>query len=131
VPASALATVRVIGQLSMVFGLAATLATAPLGSPLLVAVLLVPMGAGGSLAMPPVTALVLESVPSERAGTASAAFSTFRQDGGALIADPGTFVAGMQASFTIAASLLLITALLSLLMRSRSNEIPSHEPEAP
>jgi DHA2 family methylenomycin A resistance protein-like MFS transporter len=76
--------------------------------------------------MPPVTALVLESVPSERAGTASAVFNTFRQVGGAvaiavfgaLIADPTTFVPGMQASFTIAASLLLATALLSLLMRS-------------
>jgi DHA2 family methylenomycin A resistance protein-like MFS transporter len=128
----------VIGQVSMVFGLVAMLATAPLGSPLLVAILLIPIGAGGSLAMPPVTALVLESIPSERAGTASAVFNTFRQVGGAvaiavfgaLIADPATFISGMQVSFTIAASLLLITALVSVLMRSRNNEIRSHEPEA-
>src|SRR3954454_12972826 len=45
-------TPAVVGQLSMVFGLLAMAATAPLGSPLLVAILLIPIGAGGSLAMP-------------------------------------------------------------------------------
>jgi len=37
--------------------------------------------------------------------------------GGALIADPGTFVHGMQISFTIAASLLFLTAMASLFLR--------------
>jgi MFS transporter, DHA2 family, methylenomycin A resistance protein len=112
----------VVGLLSMVVGLTAMAVTAPLGSPVLVALLVVPIGAGGSLAMPPTTGLVLASVSPERAGTASAVFNTFRQVGGAiaiaifgaLIADRERFVAGMQVSLLIAASLLLITALVSL-----------------
>jgi len=115
----------VLGLLSMVAGLVAMLVTAPLGSPPLLAALLVLTGSGGSIAMPPVTSVVLASVPPEQAGTASAVFNTFRQVGGAvaiavfgaLIADPGTFVHGMQISFTIAASLLFLTAMASLFLR--------------
>jgi MFS transporter, DHA2 family, methylenomycin A resistance protein len=117
----------VTGQLSMVVGLVAMLATVDLESPLLVALLMVPIGAGGSLAMPQVTGVVLEDVPPERAGTASAVFNTFRQVGGAvaiavfgaLVADPGTFLAGMRVSLAIAATGLLVTALVSLKIRSR------------
>jgi DHA2 family methylenomycin A resistance protein-like MFS transporter len=115
----------VIGMLSMAVGLTAMVVTAPLGSPVLVALLIVPIGAGGSLAMPPTTGLVLASVSLEWAGTASAVFNTFRQVGGALaiaifgalIADRDRFLIGMQVSLTIAASLLLITALVSLGIR--------------
>jgi hypothetical protein len=49
---------------------------------------------------------------------------------GSLIADRATFVAGMQVSFTIAASLLLITALVSLLTCSLRPDV-SHPPEDP
>ena len=116
----------VVGLASMVVGLMALVVTAPLESPLLVALLVVPIGAGGSLAMPPTAGLVLASVPPERAGTASAVFNTFRQVGGAvaiavfgaLIADPERFVAGMQVSLAVAASLLLIIALVSVRIRS-------------
>jgi DHA2 family methylenomycin A resistance protein-like MFS transporter len=115
----------VLGLLSMVAGLVAMLLAAPLGSPLLLAALLVLTGSGGSIAMPPVTSVVLASVPPEKAGTASAVFNTFRQVGGAvaiavfgaLIADRGTFVHGMQISFTIAASLLFLAAMASLFLR--------------
>ena len=57
---------------------------APLGSPALTAALLVLIGPGGAVAMPAVTGVVLDSVPPERAGTASAVFNTFRQVGGAV-----------------------------------------------
>jgi DHA2 family methylenomycin A resistance protein-like MFS transporter len=115
-----------VGVLSMALGLTAMAVTVPLGSPLLAALLIVPIGAGGSLAMPPTTGLVLASVSPERAGTASAVFNTFRQVGGALaiaifgalIADRERFVAGMQVSLIIAASLLLITALVSTRIRA-------------
>jgi DHA2 family methylenomycin A resistance protein-like MFS transporter len=115
----------VLGLLSMIAGLVAMLVTAPLGSPLLLAILLILTGSGGSIAMPPVTSVVLASVPAEQAGTASAVFNTFRQVGGAvaiavfgaLIADRGTFVHGMQVSFTIAAALLSVAALASLFLR--------------
>ena len=119
----------VAGQLAMVVGLLGLVLVAGTGSSSsgwLVAVCLVPIGAGGSLAMPVVTAVVLEGVPAERAGTASAVFNTFRQVGGAvaiavfgaLVAVPGAFVAGMRASLLIAAVLLTVTALSALRIRS-------------
>jgi MFS transporter, DHA2 family, methylenomycin A resistance protein len=87
----------------------------------------IPIGAGGSLAMPSVTGVVLDGVAPGQAGTASAVFNTFRQVGGAvaiavfgaLVADPNTFLTGARISFAIAAVLLLATALLSLSVRSR------------
>ena len=110
----------------MVVGLVALLITAPLGSAVLTAILLVFIGPGGSVAMPAITGVVLDSVPPERAGTASAVFNTFRQVGGAvaiavfgaLLVNSATFVIGMQTSLVIAASLLLVTALVSLRIRS-------------
>jgi DHA2 family methylenomycin A resistance protein-like MFS transporter len=117
----------VAGQLSMVIGLAALLATVHLKSALLVAVCVIPIGAGGSLAMPAVTGVVLDGVSPNQAGTASAVFNTFRQVGGAvaiavfgsLIAGSKTFLPGVQASLAIATILLLITALISLQVRTR------------
>jgi MFS transporter, DHA2 family, methylenomycin A resistance protein len=115
----------VVGLSSMVVGLAGMVLTAPLGSPLLTTLLIIPIGAGGSLAMPPTTGLVLASVEPDRAGTASAVFNTFRQVGGAvaiaifgaLIADRTHFIAGLQTSLTIAATLLLATVMISLRIR--------------
>lgn len=115
----------VVGQLCMVVGLVALLLTAPLGSPWLTAGLLILIGPGGSVAMPIVTGLVLDSVAPERAGTASAVFNTFRQLGGAvavavfgaILATSSTFVTGMQISLVLAAALLLVTALVSLRIR--------------
>jgi MFS transporter, DHA2 family, methylenomycin A resistance protein len=116
----------VAGLTCMVAGLLGLVLSAPLGSPLLTTVFIIPIGAGGSLAMPPTAGLVLASVEPERAGTASAVFNTFRQVGGAvaiavfgaLIADRSQFTAGLQTSLTIAAALLLATAAISLRVRS-------------
>jgi DHA2 family methylenomycin A resistance protein-like MFS transporter len=115
----------VAGQTTMVIGLAGLAVTAPLGSPVLVAVLVMFVGAGGSLAMPPTTGVVLASVPAALAGTASAVFNTFRQVGGAiaiavfgaLVADRELFVPGMQLSMACAAGALTATALASLAIR--------------
>jgi DHA2 family methylenomycin A resistance protein-like MFS transporter len=115
----------VVGLGSMVVGLVLLAFTAPLGSPWLTALLIIPIGAGGSIAMPPTTGLVLASVAADQAGTASAVFNTFRQVGGAiaiavfgaLIADRTQFVAGMQTSLTIAAALLLLAATAGLRIR--------------
>jgi DHA2 family methylenomycin A resistance protein-like MFS transporter len=91
-----------------------------------VVLLLVLIGPGGSIAMPAVTGVVLDSVPAERAGTASAVFNTFRQVGGAVgiavfgsfLAGSATFVTGMQISFVVAAALVLVSALVSLRISS-------------
>jgi DHA2 family methylenomycin A resistance protein-like MFS transporter len=118
----------VAGLLSMVVGLLALLFTAPLGSALVTALCVIPIGAGGSLAMPSITGVVLEGVPAEQAGTASAVFNTFRQIGGAvaiavfgaLIADPDTFLTGMRISLAAAAALLLFAALNSTRIQPRA-----------
>lgn len=123
----------VAGLTSMAVGLTAQLLTAPLGSPLLVALCIIPIGAGGALAMPSVTGVVLEGVPGHQAGTASAVFNTFRQVGGAvaiavfgaLIADPDQVMVGLRLSLGIAATLLLLAALSSLRIRPRTSTVGS------
>ena len=111
----------------MAIGLTAMLFVAPLGSPELIALCVIPIGAGGALAMPSVTGVVLEGVPARQAGTASAVFNTFRQVGGAvaiavfgaLIADPDQVVSGLRVSLGIAATLLFLAALSSLRIQPR------------
>jgi DHA2 family methylenomycin A resistance protein-like MFS transporter len=118
----------VAGLTSMALGLTAVLIIAPLGHPLLIAACVIPIGAGGALAMPSVTGVVLEGVPARQAGTASAVFNTFRQVGGAvaiavfgaLIANPDHVVAGSRLSLGIAALLLLLAALSSLRIQPRA-----------
>ncbi len=117
----------VAGLLSMTAGLVALLVTAPLESPVVTALCVVPIGAGGSLAMPSITGVVLEGVAAEQAGTASAVFNTFRQIGGAvaiavfgaLIANPDTFLTGLRISLGAAAALLLLAAINSTRIQPR------------
>ncbi len=118
----------VAGLTAMAIGLTALLLVTPLGHPTLIAACLVPIGAGGALAMPSVTGVVLEGVPAQQAGTASAVFNTFRQVGGAvaiavfgaLIADPDQVVFGLRLSLGIAAALLVLAALSSLRIQARA-----------
>ncbi|WP_238161170.1 MFS transporter [Kribbella antibiotica] len=118
----------VAGLLSMTAGLLALLLTAPLESPVVTALCVVPIGAGGSLAMPSITGVVLEGVAAEHAGTASAVFNTFRQIGGAvaiavfgaLIANPDTFLTGLRISLASAAALLLLAAINSTRIQPRA-----------
>ncbi|WP_375386801.1 MFS transporter [uncultured Amnibacterium sp.] len=113
------------GLTSMAVGLLGMILVAPLGIPWLIAPCMVFTGAGGSIAMPPTTSLVLASVSPAQAGTASAVFNTFRQVGGAvaiavfgaLVANPAGFVAGMQISFTIAAATVLVGVAASVRAR--------------
>ncbi|MFG3281566.1 MFS transporter [Streptomyces sp. NPDC048111] len=83
-----------------------------------VAALMVPVGLGGALAVPALTALLLDAVPADRAGTASAVLNTARQVGGAiavavfgaLLAGADTFLSGMRWGMLIAAAGLLLAA---------------------
>lgn len=50
----------------MALGLTAMLITAPLGSLVLVGALMIPVGVGGALTLPPVTALILDNVSAAR-----------------------------------------------------------------
>ena len=68
----------------MIAGLLAMLAFDADSATALILVLLVPMGVGGGLAVPPLTAALLEALPPERAGLASGVFNAARQFGGGL-----------------------------------------------
>ena len=91
------------------------------------ALLSILIGMGSSLAVPTLTALLVSSVPGERAGTASGVLNTCRQMGGALavavfgalVAQRETFVPGMQVSLVIGAALLLATAIASLQLKAK------------
>ncbi|MEU2872219.1 MFS transporter [Streptomyces olivoreticuli] len=81
------------------------------------ALLMIPLGIGGSLAMPALTSLMLDSVAAERAGTAAALLNTSRQTGGAISIAVfgallgGNFASGMRESLLLAACLLVAMAL--------------------
>ncbi|MFI7344222.1 MFS transporter [Streptomyces sp. NPDC050085] len=108
-----------LGQIIQTLGILGLLfVTQDTPTPLLL-LLLVPLGIGGGLAIPPLTTAMLESVPHERAGLASGVLSAARQFGGAigvallgaLIADSTHFMRGMRISLIIGAAVLVATML--------------------
>jgi sugar phosphate permease len=112
------------GLIFMTAGLA-ILAVLPSSAPVwALAGLMVLVGLAGPLVMPPLTAVLLNSVPAHRAGTASGVFNTSRQVGGALavavfgtlLANRATFLHGVRASLLIAAVVVLGAAAASLLL---------------
>ncbi|WP_328381237.1 MFS transporter [Streptomyces sp. NBC_00400] len=108
----------VAGQLVGTAGLLALLGVGAHTDVWTVAALMVPVGLGGALAVPALTAMLLDVVPADRAGTASAVLNTGRQVGGAiavavfgaLLAGADTFLAGMRWSMLLAAAGLVLTA---------------------
>lgn len=111
----------VLGMASLVIGLSTLALFARGGSVQLVAVTLTLIGAGGSVAMPPLAAVVLENAPEGQAGVASAVSNTFRQIGGALavavfgvlVAPTDGFLTGMQVCLAAAAVLTLVCLVAS------------------
>jgi len=127
------------GQFLMAAGLL-SLCVAAAGAPIaLLSMLTIPVGLGAALAIPPMTALLVNSVPPERAGTASGVLNTCRQVGGALavaifgalVAQRETFLNGMRISLVIAAVLLLATASASLSLRAASTAQGHESLDAP
>jgi len=102
------------------------LAVVPSSAPVwLLSVLLILVGLGGPLVMPPTTGLLLNSVHGQTAGTAGGVFNTSRQIGGALaiavfgalLADRDTFAHGVRISLIIAAIVTVIAAGIALRLR--------------
>ena len=87
------------------------------------------VGIAGPLTIPPVTALLLNSVPAHQAGTASGVFNTSRQVGGALaiavfgalLSGKGGLMPGRRLSLLIAAGVAVIAGAAALLLRSESS----------
>jgi MFS transporter, DHA2 family, methylenomycin A resistance protein len=115
----------IIGLILMTAGLAAIAVTAPYMPVPGLALLMILTGLGGPLVMPPMTAVLLNSVPPRRAGTASGVFNTSRQVGGALaiavfgalLASRAGFLAGLRTSLLIAAAVALTAAAGSILLQ--------------
>ncbi|MGP3756817.1 MFS transporter [Streptomyces sp. IBSNAI001] len=115
----------ITGQVAMAGGLV-LLALVPATAPtwLLVAAM-IPVGAGGSLAVPALTSLLLDHVVPGRAGTATGVLNTSRQVGGALavavfgalIAEPDHLSGGLEASLLIAAAAVACTTAATFLLR--------------
>jgi MFS transporter, DHA2 family, methylenomycin A resistance protein len=112
------------GLVVMTAGLA-ILAVVPSSAPVwALAGVMVLVGLAGPTVMPLVTAILLNSVPAHRTGTASGVFNTSRQIGGALavavfgalLANRASFLHGVRASLLIAAAVALAAAAASLLL---------------
>lgn len=115
----------ITGQVAMLVGLI-LLAFMPASAPTwLMIVAMIPVGTGGSLAVPALTSMLLNHVPARQAGTASGVLNTSRQVGGALavavfgalIAGPGRLSSGLETSMLIAAGAVLLTIAASFLLR--------------
>jgi DHA2 family methylenomycin A resistance protein-like MFS transporter len=113
------------GLLAMVTGLVA-IALLPASAPVwTTAVLMVLLGAGGPLVMPPLTGALLNAVPAHRAGVAGGVFNSSRQLGGALavavfgalLAGPAGFPTGVRLSLLLAAAVALAAAAAALRLR--------------
>ncbi|KAA5545605.1 MFS transporter [Roseiconus nitratireducens] len=114
----------VAGQAAMASGLFALGMFADTASVAMLIAMMVPVGFGAGMAMPSATSTLLNSVPSDRSGTASGVLNTSRQVGGAIaVAAFGALVAamgyqdGVRASFAIAGGLLTLTMFASMRLR--------------
>lgn len=114
------------GLLYMAFGLlsiAGLSATAPVW---VASGLMFLVGLAGPLIAPPITAVLLSSVPTPLTGTASGVFNTSRQVGGALavavfgalLAQSSNFMVGLRFSLVLAAGVALLTAVFSLRLQA-------------
>ncbi|MGW3917785.1 MFS transporter [Streptomyces sp. NPDC005070] len=100
--------------------LAALLASAPVW---VIALVMIPVGICGPLAMQPTTGMLLEAVPAHQAGVASAVFNTSRQIGGtlavavfgALFVTQAGALHGLRTSLLIAAVLAFLATVGNLL----------------
>ncbi|MGN8245172.1 MFS transporter [Cellulomonas soli] len=119
------------GQLVLVAGLVCLVLTPATAPTWVVAVLMIPVGVGGSFTVPPLTSLLLDAVPAERAGTASGVLNTARQVGGSLgvaavgavLASQADLLHGQRIALSAVAVLVAATALLSLTLRHPSRSI--------
>ncbi|CAB3883882.1 MULTISPECIES: MFS transporter [Achromobacter] len=129
-------TLIVGGLMSMAMGLAAV-AALPASAPVAgIAALMVLVGLAGPLVAPPVTAVLLSSVPGALAGTASGVFNTCRQVGGALavavfgalLAQAPSFMAGMRISLLLAAGIALVTAAMGMRLQPSGSPVSLENP---
>ncbi|MHB9850239.1 MFS transporter [Streptomyces krungchingensis] len=113
-----------LGQSLAAAGLLLLLVVDPATRPWAVALLLVPTALGCALTVPPLTAAMMDAVPSARAGLAAGVLNSARQvSGGLAVAAFGSLVAGdfesgMRVSLALSAGLLAATAAATVGLRT-------------
>jgi MFS transporter, DHA2 family, methylenomycin A resistance protein len=114
------AKLPVVTGLGLMAAALVLLAALPTSTPMAVlSGLMVLVGVGGPLVMPPTTAVLLNHVHGQTVGIASGLFNTSRQVGGALavavfgslLASPAGFMPGVRISLTIAAAVVVVAAV--------------------
>lgn len=121
----------VLGMMLVIIGLASVAVFAPTVSTYQLAVVAIPLGLGGALAMPVATAWLVNSVPNEVVGTASGLLNMCRQACaamaiavfGVLVTQTRSFEFGMRISLMIGAVALVGAALA--VVWSRDDRSPS------
>jgi MFS transporter, DHA2 family, methylenomycin A resistance protein len=111
-----------IGMAVMAGGLIGLGLLPPAAAVWVVALVMVPVGVGGSFTVPPLTALIMGAIPAERAGTASGVLNTARQMGGsvgvatfgAVLATQSHFITGVRLDVGVTAVLLIILVIAIL-----------------
>jgi MFS family permease len=122
------AALIVTGLAMMASGLVALALMPATAPPWALGLLMILVGLGGPLVMPPTMAVLLDHAPHQHAGTASAVFNTSRQIGGALavavfgglLGDADTMLAGVRTSLLIAAGIAALATAATLLLRTRA-----------
>jgi MFS transporter, DHA2 family, methylenomycin A resistance protein len=118
--------VPIVAGLLLMGAALTALAALPTSAPTwLLALVMIPVGICGPLAIAPTTARLLESVPTHRSGVAGGVFNTSRQVGGALavavfgalIAGRAGFLHGLRESLAIAAVAAFAAAAANLLLK--------------
>ncbi|MBF6331309.1 MFS transporter [Nocardia transvalensis] len=115
------------GQLTVIVGSLLLLFVRDSTPAFAMALLAMPIGLGGGLAVPTLMSVLLDSVAAERAGMAGGILNAVRQVGGAvavavfgsLIAGPAGFGHGMTTGLVVVAALLLVTTVAALGLRVR------------
>jgi len=115
------------GLLGATAGLSALVAVSGTTDRYLLAGLLVPVGLGLGLAVPSLTAMLLETLPGSQAGLAAGVYNSVRQVGGtvavavfgALVARRTAFGAGMRDSLLILTVMVAVTAFGALFLPPR------------
>jgi MFS transporter, DHA2 family, methylenomycin A resistance protein len=127
------------GLAVMAAGLALLAGVSPAAPTWTLALLMTLVGLAGPTVMPPVTAMLLNGIPEQQAGTVSGVFNTSRQVGGALavavfgalLARQADLVSGLRTSLLVAAGVVLaaIAATGLLAPRPRPADRPSTDTE--
>ncbi|MER5435136.1 MFS transporter [Streptomyces sp. NPDC002588] len=117
----------VVGQILMAVGAGLMLMIDGSTPAWATALLLLPLGFGAGLAVPPLTSTLLGGVPSELAATSAAVLNTCRQVGscfaiallGGLVSAPAGFLRGLHTGILAGVAVLAATAAITFLFLRR------------